>query len=89
VALDDIEAALFSSVPHKTCSVCFHLSVKPPEWGAKLRRMLANEAIGWADLANALANDPDEPSLSVKSLARHAHAECAARELLRPKVAGQ
>ena len=83
MALSDIETELVTGVPAGTCIVCHYLSEKDDEWGARLRRLLANRGIQFRALAKKLADDEDEPSIPWESLSRHARGMCAARESLR------
>lgn len=85
MALADIESQLNQAapVPHKTCAVCHHMAERGDEWAEGLRRMLRNKGIRVKDLALALEEDPDEPTIPVAALARHARRGCAARESLR------
>jgi hypothetical protein len=83
MALADIESELTAGVPARMCVVCHYLSERDDEWGARLRRMLANRGIQFKALAKRLAADPDEPDIPWESLSRHARAGCSARESLR------
>lgn len=84
MALEDIEAELTGEIPWRTCVVCHYLAEQPPEWGQRMRRMLANRGIKFVDLARRLAHDPDEPNIPQESLSRHARGNCSANEVLRP-----
>lgn len=83
MGLSDIEASLVSEVPWRTCAVCHHMAERGEEWADQLRRLLANRSIKFQDLANHLAQDPDEPTIDGQVLSRHARAGCSAREQLR------
>jgi hypothetical protein len=83
MALADIEAELVGEVPARTCTVCHHMAERDPDWGERMRRMLANRLIKFSDIAQALSKDPDEPSIPEQTLSRHARGICAAGEVLR------
>lgn len=83
MALAEIESALTSDIPWRTCSVCHHLGERDAEWGAALRRMLSNKGIKFRELAARMAADPDEPTIPWDALSRHARAGCSAKEHLR------
>lgn len=83
MALEDIETALTTEVPWRTCAVCHHIEERGDEWATRLRRLLANKGIKFKELAAKLALDPDEPTISWEALSRHARAGCSAREHLR------
>jgi hypothetical protein len=50
---------------------------------ATLRKLLADRNVKFVDLAKALADDPDSPSIEHHALSRHARGLCSAREVLR------
>ena len=83
MALADIEARLDPSVPHKTCAVCHYMAERGEDWAERLRRMLGNRGIKFRDIAQELAEDPDEPDIPWSTLSRHAQSGCVAREKLR------
>lgn len=83
MAIDDIATKLDPSIPHKTCGVCHHMAERGDEWAEKLRAMLRNRGIKFKDLAQALADDPDEPNIPASTLGRHAQRGCLADESLR------
>lgn len=83
MALADIESELTDEIPWRTCVVCHHLAERDDEWGARLRRLLANKAVKFKTLEAKMAADPDEPTIPWESLSRHARAGCSAREYLR------
>jgi hypothetical protein len=83
MALSDIAAKLDPSVPHKTCAVCHHMDVRGEEWAEKLRDLLRNRGVRFRDLAQALADDPEEPDIPASTLSRHAQRGCSANESLR------
>jgi len=83
MALADIEAKLDPSIPHKTCAVCYHMAERGEEWANRLRRMLSNRGIKFIDIADELANDPEEPNIPSGTLSRHAQRGCLANESLR------
>lgn len=79
MALSDIEAG----IPWQTCGVCHHMSERGETWSDTLRRLLANRGIKFKDLARALRDDPDEPTIPWETLSRHARGGCKANEVLR------
>lgn len=83
MALADIETDFTEGVPWRTCAVCHHLAQRDEEWGARLRRLLSNRGIKFRDIAKALSDDPDEPTIQWEALSRHARSGCAAKESLR------
>ncbi len=83
MALADIQAQFSDEIPHKTCSVCHWMSERGDVWADKLRALLRNRGIRFKDLAEALYDDPDEPSIPAKALSRHAQRGCSAQEKLR------
>jgi hypothetical protein len=83
MALADIEAAIDSGIPHRTCAVCHYISERGDEWATRLRRLLANRGVKFRDLAAELAKDPDEPTIEWQALSRHARGHCAAKDVLR------
>jgi hypothetical protein len=83
MALADIEAELTGEVPAGTCAVCHYMQERGPEWAERMRRMLRNRGIKFADIAEKLSKDDDEPSIPAITLSRHARAQCAAHEALR------
>ena len=84
MALSDIETKLVADeVPWRTCAVCHHIEQRGDEWANALRRLLANRAIKFKELARELAEDPDEPDIPWEALSRHARGGCSAKEHLR------
>lgn len=83
MALADIAANLTSGVPHQTCATCHALASMSDEDATTLRRLLADRGVRFKDLAAAMADDPDSPSVPWESLSRHARQGCSARESLR------
>jgi hypothetical protein len=85
MALQDIAASLTDpgSVPHKTCGACHALAGMDPAEATVLRGLLADRGVRFMDLAKALAEDPDSPTIHHDVLSRHARGLCAAREVLR------
>ncbi len=81
--LADIEAKLTAGVPAGKCAVCHWMAERGDEWAERLRRMLRNRGIQFKAIAQELADDTDEPTISWESLSRHARKGCAARENLR------
>jgi hypothetical protein len=83
MALADIEAELIGDIPARTCAVCHYMADRDPDWGERMRRMLSNRLIKFADIAEKLSKDADEPTIPAVTLSRHARGICAAGEVLR------
>lgn len=82
MALADIEDKL-AGIPWRTCAVCHYMNENGEEWATRLRRLLSNRGVKFRDIADELENDPDEPTIPVQALSRHANAGCSANERLR------
>lgn len=84
MAITDLAKAVEQNVPWRTCAACHALGELPPKEAAALRSLLANPAIRYTELSQALAADQDYP-LRIKSetLSRHARGGCDADERLR------
>ena len=83
MALSKIAADLTAGVPWQTCAVCHHMESRGGEWADTLRRLLADKGVKFTVLAQALRDDPDEPTIGTDTLSRHARGLCAAGEVLR------
>ena len=83
MALADIKSTLEPGAPHQTCATCHALAGMSDEDAATLRGLLANRGVRFKDLARALEDDPDSPSIEWQALSRHARGECGAKEKLR------
>ena len=83
MALTDVAAKLTPALPHKTCGACYALSQMSDEDAATLRGLLSDRRITIADIARALEDDPDSPTVDRKALSRHATNGCSAHEKLR------
>lgn len=84
MAITDIATSLATTgIPWRTCGTCHALAGMSDEDAAVLRRLLADRSIKFKDLALALADDPDSPTIEWAALSRHARGECAANEKLR------
>lgn len=85
MALSDIAVALTdpASVPHRTCATCHALNGMKPAEADTLRGLLADRGVKFRDLADALRDDEDSPTIAWEALSRHARGQCGAREKLR------
>lgn len=85
MALSDIAVALTdpASIPHKTCGACHAISQMSDNEAGILRGLLADRGVKFTELAKALADDPDSPTIQHDVLSRHARGLCSAREVLR------
>ena len=83
MALQDIAASLSGGLPHQTCGTCHALAGMSDEDAATLRGLLSDRGVRFKDLAAAMADDPDLPTVPWESLSRHARRGCSARESLR------
>lgn len=83
MALADIAHDLADGIPWRTCSVCHALDSMSDDDAATLRRLLADRSVKFKDLAKALHDDADSPTIPWEALSRHARGGCAAREYLR------
>lgn len=83
MGLADVAAKITGGVPAGTCATCHALSGMSEKDAATLRGLLADRGVKFRTLADALAADPDSPSVPWESLSRHARAGCAAKESLR------
>lgn len=83
MALTDVASSLTASLPHKTCGVCHALACMEPDEAGILRDLLRDRGVRFVDLAKALAEDADSPSIPVDALSRHARGMCSAGERLR------
>ena len=83
MALSDVASTLTTSLPHKTCGVCHALAGMKPDEAGILRDLLRDRGVKFVDLAKALADDPDSPTIKRDSLSRHANGGCSANERLR------
>ena len=83
MALADIRSDLVTGLPHKTCGTCHALANMTEEDAAVLISLMADRRVKFTDLARALRDDPDSPTIGKDSLSRHANGNCAAGERLR------
>lgn len=83
MALSDIAAKLDPGTPWRTCGVCHALSGMEPDEAAILRDLLSDRGVKFTELAKALADDPDSPTIPHDALSRHARGLCSAGERLR------
>lgn len=84
MAITDLAKAVERNVPWRTCTVCYELGDLPPAQAAALRSLLANPAVRYTELSQALAADQDFPlRIKAGALARHARGGCDADEALR------
>lgn len=85
MALTNIAEKLTASpgLPHQTCGTCHALASMSDEDAATLRRLLSDRSVPLSDLARALADDDESPTITRQSLSRHARGDCSANEALR------
>lgn len=84
MALSDVAATVTGEgVPWRTCVTCHALSEMTDQDAQVLRGLLADRRVKFKDLAKALADDPESPTIPWPSLSRHARGECGAGEVLR------
>lgn len=83
MALADIASRMTDEVPWRTCATCHHLEQMSPDDAKTLRGLLADRSVRFKELALALEEDPDSPTIPWEALSRHARGGCAARENLR------
>jgi hypothetical protein len=85
MALADVASNLTEpdGLPWRTCGTCHALAGMTDTDAATLRKLLADRNVKFVDLAKALADDPDSPSIEHHALSRHARGLCSAREVLR------
>jgi hypothetical protein len=83
--IKDIAANLTDpdALPWRTCGVCHALAGMNDTDAQTLRGLLADRRVKFTELAKALAEDPDSPTIDRQALSRHATGGCSARENLR------
>ena len=83
MALADVASNLDTDVPWRTCTACHALAGMTDADATVLRGLLANRNVKFSELATALEDDPDSPTIDRQALSRHARGQCSARERLR------
>lgn len=82
MALADLENR--RNTPWQTCETCHALANLPKDKAKRLRALLANELVRYAELETELATDPDwQVRIPREALSRHARGICKAKERLR------
>jgi hypothetical protein len=85
MALSDVKSNLTTpdALPWRTCGTCHALAGMSPEDAATLRDLLRDRGVKFTELAKALADDADSPTIPHDALSRHARGLCSAGERLR------
>jgi hypothetical protein len=85
MALSDVALTLTEpdALPWRTCAVCHALTGMSDDDATVLRGLLADRRVKFNELAKALRDDPDSPTIAHDALSRHARGLCSAREVLR------